>query len=209
MDDPSSASRFCKLFRQRLQRGERVRYLAADPRQALQGDPLPVADAGLVNWALAARGSWATASSEDAPRYPAAGVIDGERDATGWGTGHGWASNPEPRPHWLQVTLAQPRSIKRFVVIAYHHDDGLNTAQVWGVRDYEIQVRDGRTDSWKTVATEAKSRAVKVRVHELPQPVETKEFRIVVQRVAPSDGRARLLQLEAWEPPSGKVKVYG
>jgi hypothetical protein len=90
--------------------------------------------------------------------------------------------------------------VKRFVVITYHHDDGANTAQVWGVRDYEIQVRDGRTSTWRTVAKESQGRTVMVRVHELPQAAEVKEFRIVVQKVAPPDGRARLLQVEAWGP---------
>lgn len=189
-----------ELFRRRLQQAARVRYLTADPLQALQGDPLPPTDEGLVNWALAARGSQATASSQDAPGYPAAGAIDGVRDTTGWGAGHGWASQAEPRPHWLQVTFSQPRPVKRFVVITYHHDDGANTAQVWGVRDYEIQVRDGRTSTWRTVAKESQGRTVMVRVHELPQAAEVKEFRIVVQKVAPPDGRARLLQVEAWGP---------
>jgi hypothetical protein len=87
----------------------RYRYLNADPLQALQGDPLPAAEAGLANWALAARGS-------------------------------------------------------------------------------------------RALASESQGRAVKVRVHDLPQPVEVKEFRLVVQKVAPADGRARWLQLEAWGP---------
>jgi hypothetical protein len=189
-----------ELFRRRLQQPERVRYLTTDPLAAMQGDPLPAVEPGLVNWALAARGSQATASSEDAPRYPASGVIDGVRDDQGWGTGHGWASHAEPRPPWLEVTFPQPRPIRRFVVITYHHDDGINTAQMWGVRDYELQVRDSRTDAWKTVVTESQGRAVRVRVHDLPQPVEVKAFRIVVHRATPFDGRARLLQLEAWGP---------
>jgi hypothetical protein len=189
-----------ELFRRRLQQKERVRYLTTDPLAAMQGDPLPVAEEGLVNWASAARGSRATASSEDAPRYPAAGVIDGVREERGWGTGHGWASQAQPRPHWLQVTFSQPRPIRRFVVITYHHDDGINTAQMWGVRDYEIQVRDGRADAWKTVVTESQGRAVKVRVHNLPQPVEAAAFRILIHHPTPFDARARLLQLEAWGP---------
>lgn len=191
------------LFRLRLQQPERVRYLTADPLLAMQGDPLPKAEAGQVNWALAARGSRVTASSEDAPRYPAAGAVDGVRDEQGWGSGHGWASQAEPRPHSLQVTFPQPRPIRRFVVITYHHDDGFNTAPVWGVRDYEIQVQDGRRDTWTTVVAESQGRAVKVRVHDLPQPIEVKAFRIVVHRAAPQDGRARLLQLEAWGPDEG------
>ncbi|NUQ61321.1 MAG: discoidin domain-containing protein [Pirellulales bacterium] len=195
---PQQREQILALFHRRLQRAERVRYLAADPLQAQRGDPLPAAEAGLVNWALASRGSRAQASSEDAPRYPAAGAINGVRDTTDWGNGHGWASNAGPRPHWLQVTFTRPQPIRRFVVITYHHDDAASTAQVWGVKDYELQVRDGRTDAWRTVVTESQGRAVGVRVHDLPQAVEVKEFRIVVRQVAPADGRARLLQLEAW-----------
>ena len=50
------------------------------------------------------------------------------------------------------------------------------------------------------MVTENSSRAVKTRVHELAAPFETNKIRLVVQRVAPLDSQARLLQLEAWGP---------
>ena len=139
-----------ELFRRRLQQPERVRYLTTDPAVAMQGDPLPAAEEGLVNWALAARGSQATASSEDAPRYPAAGAIDGVRDEQGWGTGHGWASQAEPRPHWLQITFPQPRPIRRFVVITYHqrrrHQHGADVGRA-GLRNPSSRRPHGRLET--------------------------------------------------------------
>jgi hypothetical protein len=41
---------------------------------------------------------------------------------------------------------------------------------------------------------------VKVRVHRIAPPVRTRAIRMVVEEVAPADGVARLLQLEAWGP---------
>ena len=68
------------------------------------------------------------------------------------------------------------------------------------MQDYEIQVWDAARGAWSTVVTENSSRAVKTRVHELAAPFETNKIRLVVQRVAPLDSQARLLQLEAWGP---------
>ncbi len=195
---PDERDQLLELFAERLKQTERVRYLTEDPHRALQGDPLPQPEEDTVNWALAAQGSRATASSEDAPGWPAAGTIDGVRDATGWGSGHGWASGEDPRPHWLQIDFPEPRTIDRFVVITYGHEQAGYLTLVWGVTDYEIQIWDTSTSQWKTAVTEAEGRTVQVRVHNLPKPVRTDKFRIVVNRVAPPDGRARLLQLEAW-----------
>jgi hypothetical protein len=76
----------------------------------------------------------------------------------------------------------------------------LETAAKWGVRGYQIQVWDGKTNQWRTVLTEERGRAVKVRVHRFAEPIRTERIRLLVTRVAPPDGIARLLQLEAWGP---------
>ena len=220
---PSERDGMLKLFRQRLQQGKRVRFLTEDPVPLVAqaphfpspGDPLPAADADTTNWALAANGSRATSSSEESQGYPASGAIDGVRDESGWGNGHGWLSKHGQRlPQWLQVDFPKPRDITQFVVIAYQKEcspqdleivkgwENLNmqTAGQWGIFDYEIQVWDTKASQWKTVVTEARRRAVKVRVHALAAPVRTERFRIVVKRVAPLDEQARLFQLEAWGP---------
>jgi len=66
--------------------------------------------------------------------------------------------------------------------------------------DNEIQVWDATTDQWKAVGTQAQVGAMRVRLHDLPRPVRTQKFRILVQRVATHDGQARLLQIESWGP---------
>lgn len=206
---PAQRDAFLELFRARLQGTRRVRYLTEDPQALITrglwppapGDPLPASAPGSVNWALASQGSRATASSEDRPAYPAAGVIDGVRDDAGWGSGHGWASAAgQPLPQWLEVDFGQPRTVSQLIVIAYQRENSTETATKWGIRDYELQVWDAPTGKWNTVVREQQGRAVKVRVHNLGQPVRTPKVRLVATRVAPSDGRPRLLQLEAWGP---------
>ncbi|MBN1420176.1 MAG: discoidin domain-containing protein [Planctomycetes bacterium] len=200
------------LFRKRCAAGPRVRYLAEDPEILLgsapnrpsPGDPLPAPAAGEVNWAASARGSRAIASSEErigAAVWPASGLIDGVRDDAGWGSGHGWASaRGEPLPQWAEVDFGVERTISRFVVITYEKEKTEETASKWGVIDYAIEIPESGIGAWKSVVDERRGRAVKVRAHELEKPVRTSRFRIIVRRVAPLDGQARLLQLEAWGP---------
>jgi hypothetical protein len=61
-----------------------------------------------------------------------------------------------------------------------------------------IEAWDKRKQKWQPVATQAAEFPGKVRVHQLPKPICTDRFRIVVTAVAPLDGQARLLQVEAW-----------
>jgi hypothetical protein len=176
--------------------------VARGPHVPSPGDPLPAPAPGTVNWALASRGSRATASSEEAPKYPAKGTIDGVRDDTGWGGGHGWASaDGTEMPQWLEIDFGQPRTVSQFIVITSEHEKSMETAAKWGVLDYEILVSDPKVvRQWRTVVREDKGRAAKVRVHTLANPVTTRKIRLVVQSVAPLDGRARILQFEAWGP---------
>jgi hypothetical protein len=172
-----------------------------DPRTLLErrwpsapGDPLPAPKPNEVNWALTTTGAQATASSQD-PRYPASGTIDSVRDDTGWASGAG-----QPLPQWLQVDFGQMRTVTQFVVISYQHEASPETATKWGLMKYQIQAWDAAAADWKTVVTQSGGRAGKVRVHDLSRPLHTAKFRINVTRVASLDGRARLLQLEAWGP---------
>lgn len=206
---PFQRDEILRLFRQRLQQKDRVRYLAEDPAGLVArgphvpnpGDPPPVASPGLVNWALASQGSRAAASSEEAPGYPAKGVIDGVRTDAGWGGGHGWASAEGSQPpHWLEIDFGQPRPLTRLVVITYEHDKSAETAGKWGILDYEVQAWTPATSQWQAIVTECQGRAAKVRVHTLDQPVTTPKIRLLIGRVAPLDGRARVLQCEAWGP---------
>ena len=201
---PVEQQKILKLFRQRLTQKDRIRCLAAEPKTLglHQSDPIPQPASGEVNWALAAQGGKATASSTSnygGQHWGPSGLIDGRREKAGWGNGHGWASeSDQPLPQWVEIDFPQPRSISRFVVVTYHGSTPGDTAEHYGVTDYEIQVWDEAANGWKTVVTENRWRAMKTRVHQLKQPVRTAKFRIVISRVAPEDGVARLVQLEAW-----------
>ena len=204
---PAEQQKILKLFRQRLTQRDRIRYLAAEPKTLglHESDPIPQPAPGEVNWALATQGGKAAASSTSnygGQRWGPSGLIDGRREKAGWGNGHGWASeSDQPLPQWVEIDFPQPRSISRFVVVTYHGSTPGDTAEHYGVTDYEIQVWDEVANGWKTVVTENRWRAMKTRVHQLKRPVRTAKFRIVISRVAPEDGVARLVQLEAWGGP--------
>jgi hypothetical protein len=207
---PRQRDSILALFHERLKVKQPVRFLSDDPARLVsgapdhpvQGDPIPEPTPSEVNWALAANGSRASASSEEASAnaiWPASGVIDGRRDDAGWGTGHGWASKAgEPLPQWLEVGFARERTVRRFVVITYQKDNSAETAGKWGVQNYTLEVWDKRKQAWKPLVAEATDFPGKVRVLQLSKPVRTDRFRIVIGKVAPLDGQARLLQVEAW-----------
>ena len=207
---PRQRDAILRLFRERLSMKARPRFLSDDPSKLVsrapdrpvQGDAIPEPAPGEVNWALASSGSRVTASSQDTSGsaiWPASGAIDGRRDDAGWGAGHGWASRAgDPLPQWLQVDFGRERAISRFVVITYQKDKSSETAGKWGVQNYAIEVWDQRKQAWKAVVRQASEFSSKVRVHQLPEPIRTDRFRIVVTEVAPLDGQARLLQVEAW-----------
>ena len=168
-----------ELFRRRLQQPERVRYLTTDPLAAMQGDPLPAADAGTGELGArprAAAGRRPRRRTRPATRRPARSTACATSRAGAAGT-----AGPA-RPSRARIGC-RSRFPSRAGSNASSSSPTITTTastrpSVWGVRDYEIQVRDGRTDAWKTVVTESQGRAVKVRVHDLPQPIEVRAFRI-------------------------------
>jgi hypothetical protein len=181
--------------------------VALSPDSPGEGDAIPAPAPGEANWALASNGGRASASSFEAhgvgsaalASWPPSGAIDGRRDEAGWSKGHGWASKAgAPLPQWLEVDFGQVRDLRRFVVISYHKEKSAETAGKWGVQDYAIEIWDARKQRWRSVVRQAADVAQKVRVHALASPVATDRFRVVVSRVAPFDGQARLLQVEAW-----------
>ena len=207
---PQERDRILGLFRERLARKDRVRYLTKDPAEllakgpeALQPDdniPQPAPDE--QNWALASGGAKVTASSQYEYQdydFGPAGVIDGVRDDAQWGRGGGWASKQgEPLPQWIEIEFPEPRTVSRFVIITYQSETSSDKADKWGVRDYDIQVWNKKTKTWDTVVAEDQGRAMNTRVHVLEKPIPVKNFRVFVRRAATADNVARLLEVEAW-----------
>jgi hypothetical protein len=196
-----------KLFQERLTKTP-VRFLTEDPKILLvtspeappPSDPIPAPAPGEENWALASNGAKATASSVlDAANFAPKGLIDGIRDDTNWSRGHGWASQPvHPLPQWVEIAFSQPRSVSRFVVISYADKHDPSSVNTWGVENYDIEIWDSSSNSWKLVVSEKQNRVMINRVHVLERPIQTSKFRLLIKNVAPFDDIARLLQVEAW-----------
>mgnify|MGYP000568339068 FL=1 len=219
---------FLNLFRQNLQAGPPPRWCRTDPaitllsappegsasslaveglsNDQLLGDDFPIPLPSEKNWALTTEGSTASATSQTPNSsggvWSPAGLIDGIRDDTGWYITHGWASQAGTAlPQSVQIDFSAERAVRQFVVVTYHKLNSQETAAKWGVTNYRIEAWDETLAVWKTVVTENASRTVKTRVHTLPTSIKTKKFRVVVLNVAPLDGQARLLQIEAWGSP--------
>ena len=190
---------FLTLFRKRLAMPERVRFLTDDPAKILAtrpdappaGDRLPEAAEAGVNWALAANGSQASASSQQtgpAQNWPAAGVIDGVRDDLGWGAGHGWASAfGQPLPQWIEVRFPSPRTIEQFCIVTFQTQLGTENAAKWGVKDYVIEVWDG-----EGAAVEGGCRREPRAHHEEPRPQA---------RCTSAHGTVSRRDPQSWHPP--------
>lgn len=207
--EPAYRDAVVSLFRKRLTKVP-VRFLTEDPANVLAtlidppapSDPIPNPAADEKNWALAANGATATASSEydvHGARCGPAGLIDGLRDDTRWCNGHGWCSgHGQPLPQWVEIVFPQPRSVSRFIIFNYTAKADPRLVNVWGVKNYDIEAWDASSNSWKAVVSENTGRVVTTRVHVLDKAFETTKFRVVVKAVVPVDGLARLLQVEAW-----------
>lgn len=181
-------------------------YLASTyaPTLAAAGDTIPAPAPGETNWAAAANGGTASATSTFVPDgssvYPPSGAIDGIRTDAGWGSGHGWASTiGAALPVSLQVDYASAKNINRFVVITYQSSSNASvTAGKYGILNYRIQTWNEAELAWQTVVTENRNLAMMTRVHSLAAPLNATKCRIIVDDLSGGDGIARLLQLEAW-----------
>ena len=173
--------------------------LAHSPEAPPPSNPIHATAADEQNWALALSGAKATASSALDAKSGPAGLIDGIRDDSNWAVGHGWASQPvHPQPQWVEIAFPEPRSVSRYVIISYADKHDPSSVNTWGVGNYDIEIWDPASNSWKLAVSEKTNRVMINRVHILEKPIETSKFRVVIKEVAPFDDIARWLQVEAW-----------
>lgn len=96
----------------------------------------PLAQVGIIEPLSVAKGKKATASnvfSKDAT-YAAEKALDGDR-ATRWATDGGVKSA------WLEIDLGEPKAFKSAMI-----------SEAFGrVREFEIQVRNGEDEAWRTI----------------------------------------------------------
>jgi hypothetical protein len=104
-----------------------------------------------VNVALAANGGTASASSSYSGSFPAAGVNNGDRLGTNWGSGGGWNdATPNIYPDWVQINFSSTQSINEIDVFTLQ-DNYSNpvtptlTTQFsqYGIIDFQIQYWTG------------------------------------------------------------------
>jgi hypothetical protein len=173
---------------------------------SVQVTVIPVSD--LVNYALSALGSVASASSTYTSRnYSVTGAFDGDRTGANWEQGGGW--NDATRdlwPDYLDVTFGGgAKSIKEIRVYTLQNNfhspqvPDVNTdASIYGLIDFDIQVWDG--SQWVTVPNgQIRGNTKAMTVIPLGTPIVTPAVRVFVIL-----GRAhysRIAELEAFGDP--------
>jgi hypothetical protein len=162
-----------------------VRLVPAD------NPPPPEVDTrSLVNWALAARGATARASSEhESGQYNAATVLQGETTGARWAHGGGWNDNTlQAYPDWLEIQLAEPRTVRAVKVYTYDPVDR------YGLRDFMIQA--GVDGEWRDLATivDNLSRVIAVRV----PPTRTARLRLWITATHGANDYSRVVAVEVW-----------
>ena len=155
-----------------------------------------------ANYALAANGGVAIASSTLRPANVVQYVNDGQRSGAGWSTGGGgWAdATPGVFPDWVEVDLPAAKTLDHVVVYSVQDDfaqpseptDAM-TFSLYGLTAFDVQGWSGT--SWVTLGRVIGNDLVKRTVSFAPYT--TARIRIVVNGVA--DGQwSRITEIEAW-----------
>ena len=152
------------------------------------------------NFALAALGATATASSQLSTGFPVAAIIDGERAGRNWSAGGGWADASSGQyPDWVQVDFAGMKSIDHVVLFTVQDNwqspvepTDTTTFSQYGVTDFNVQAWDGT--QWQTVATVSGNNLVRRTVSFAS--VVTSKIRVNV--TGSLAGFSRITELQAW-----------
>jgi hypothetical protein len=155
-----------------------------------------------ANYALAANGGVASASSTQRPVNAVTYVNDDQRSGAGWSTGGGgWADGTSGAfPDWVQVAFSGARTIDHVVVYSVQDDfqhpvepTDTTTFTKFGLTAFQVQGWNG--SAWVTLASVAGNNLVKRSV--AFTPYTTDRIRVLVSAVA--DGTwSRITEIEAW-----------
>jgi PKD repeat protein len=155
-----------------------------------------------ANYALAANGGVATASSTLRAANGVAYVNDGQRSGAGWSTGGGgWADATSGAfPDWVQIAFNGARTLDHVVVYSVQDDfqhplePGDTMAfTLYGLTEFDVQGWSG--SAWVTLANVSGNSLVKRSV--AFSPYTTDRIRVLVTGVA--DGAwSRITEIEAW-----------
>ncbi|WP_199435451.1 glycosylhydrolase-like jelly roll fold domain-containing protein [Qaidamihabitans albus] len=137
------------------------------------------------------RGAQVSASSTH-NSHSAPSVVNGTTDSTNWGVGDGWNDNTiHAFPDWVTARMACEQQVGR--VDVYTLDSARFPASRFGIKDFDVQVRDG--DAWRTVA-EVRDNTQGL-ISTTFTPVTTDAVRLVVHSANDGD-YARVMEIEAY-----------
>jgi hypothetical protein len=153
-----------------------------------------------INFALAANGGIATASSIISPGFPASSINNNERTGANWGNGGGWNdATGNAYPDWVQVAFSGTKTIDRVVVYTVQDNyanpsepTDTQTFSLYGVTAFTVQGQQGK--KWVTLAKVVGNSLVKRSVT-FP-PFSTNRIRISVTNALAS--YSRITEVEAW-----------
>ena len=170
------------------------------------------------NWALAANGGVATASSSNAgppaAAYTPARANDGFRAGKNWGknlTDAGWNdATSAVYPDWLQIDFAAEQTIGTINVITLQDDVGnswsglqdptlTTTFTKYGITAFDVQYWDGT--AFVNVPGGSVTENNKVWRQFIFSPITTTKIRVLVNAAMASF--SRIVELEAWSPGTG------
>lgn len=175
---------------------------------------LLIAQPAPVNYALAANGGTAISlSGEYSSQYVASGAINGDRKGVNWGGNGGWADNtPGVFPDTLQINFNGSKWINEIDVFT-SQDYGTGTPvdptpdmtfTQWGVTSFDLKYLDA-TGNYQLIPGAHITGNNKVWRKITFPAIQTSSVLVVVNGAA--DGYSRIVELEAWGPPSNQKNV--
>lgn len=166
---------------------------------------------GRINFAAAANGATATASSVYNAGYGASGAIDGDRAGLRWSNSGGWNdATPNAFPDWLEVDFASPQVINEIDVFTvqdnFSNPVDPSLAQTFtqlGLTAFQAQYWDG--SNWTTVSGGNISGNNNVWRQITFSALSTRRIRVLVMGAL--NGFSRITEIEAYGNSNGGASI--